>query len=191
MNGIFYASLSIPQSKSILVFYRNLISFSLGDYYTFLINFVPWQLLSFLCDRWSRHTVNRTVVRANEVLISVHLMQIWSESRRSAENKLFFVLCSLFFVLLCPYGARNKWHSLGSCDRASWAKCEDRERERETNKMQQLDVYYQLLSQHVSGIIMPIFRRTNCYYEHNVAVCSCWTACSTSSGRLHYAQEWK
>jgi len=34
-----------------------------------------------------------------------------------------------------------------------------------TNKMQQSDVYYQLLSQHVSGIIMPIFRRTNtvCY----------------------------
>ena len=26
--------------------------------------------------------------------------------------------------------------------------------------MQQLDVYYQLLSQHVSGIIMPFFRRT-------------------------------
>ena len=34
-----------------------------------------------------------------------------------------------------------------------------------TNKMQQSDVYYQLLSQHVSGIIMPIFRRTKtvCY----------------------------
>ena len=29
--------------------------------------------------------------------------------------------------------------------------------------MQQLDVYYQLLSQHVSGIIMPIFRRI-CYF---------------------------
>ena len=29
-----------------------------------------------------------------------------------------------------------------------------------TNKMQQSDVYYQLLSQHVSGIIMLIFRRT-------------------------------
>jgi len=29
-----------------------------------------------------------------------------------------------------------------------------------TNKMQQSDVYYQLLSQHVSGIIMPNFRRT-------------------------------
>jgi len=28
-----------------------------------------------------------------------------------------------------------------------------------TNKMQQSDVYYQLLSQYVSGIIMPIFRR--------------------------------
>ena len=43
----------------------------------------------------------------------------------------------------------------------------------ESNKMQQSDVYYQILSQHVSGIIMPIFRRTNCYYEHNAAVCSC------------------
>ena len=33
------------------------------------------------------------------------------------------------------------------------------------NKMQQSDVYYRLLSQHVSGIIMPIFRRrkTVCY----------------------------
>jgi len=34
-----------------------------------------------------------------------------------------------------------------------------------TNKMQQSDVYYELLSQHVSGIILPIFRRTRtvCY----------------------------
>jgi len=34
-----------------------------------------------------------------------------------------------------------------------------------TNKMQQSDVSYQLLSQHVSGIIMLIFRRTKtvCY----------------------------
>ena len=40
--------------------------------------------------------------------------------------------------------------------------CEEREK---TSKMQQSDVYYQLLSQHVSGIIMPIFRRTKtvCY----------------------------
>ena len=45
------------------------------------------------------------------------------------------------------------FYALGSCDRASRAKYE----ERKTNKMQQLDVYYQLLSQHVSGIIMPIF----------------------------------
>jgi hypothetical protein len=38
-------------------------------------------------------------------------------------------------------------------------------REKKTNKIQQLDVYFQLLSQHVSGIIMPIFRRTKtvCY----------------------------
>ena len=34
-----------------------------------------------------------------------------------------------------------------------------------TNKMQQSDVYYQLLSEHVSGIFIPIFRRTKtvCY----------------------------
>ena len=36
---------------------------------------------------------------------------------------------------------------------------------KKSNKMQRSDVYYQLLSQHVSGIIMPIFRRTKivCY----------------------------
>jgi len=38
-------------------------------------------------------------------------------------------------------------------------------REKKPNKMQQSDVYYQLLSQRVSGIIMTIFRRTKtvCY----------------------------
>jgi len=55
--------------------------------------------------------------------------------------------------------------TLGSCDRASWAKCEEREK---TNKMQQLDVYYYLLSQHVSGIIMPFFRRTKTVLLHLV-----------------------
>ena len=44
-----------------------------------------------------------------------------------------------------------------------------------TNKMQQLDVYYQLLSQHVSGIIMPIFRRTKTVLLHMVY-------CSGSAG---------
>ena len=34
--------------------------------------------------------------------------------------------------------------------------------------MQQLDVYYQLLSQHVSSIIMPIFRRTKIVLLHMV-----------------------
>ena len=44
-----------------------------------------------------------------------------------------------------------------------------------TNKMQQLDAYYQLLSQHVSGIIMPIFRRTKALLLHLVC-------CSGSAG---------
>ena len=45
-----------------------------------------------------------------------------------------------------------------------------------TNKMQQSDVYYQLLSQHVSGIIMPIFRRTKALLLHLV-YCSCSAGC--------------
>jgi len=35
---------------------------------------------------------------------------------------------------------RNIMQALGFCDRASWANCEVKEK---TNKMQQLDVYYQ------------------------------------------------
>jgi len=44
-----------------------------------------------------------------------------------------------------------------------------------TNKMQQSDVYYKLLSQHVSAIIMPIFRRTKtvCYCIWCTALV-CW-----------------
>jgi hypothetical protein len=34
--------------------------------------------------------------------------------------------------------------------------------------MQQLDVYYYLLSQQVSGVIMPIFRRTKALLLHLV-----------------------
>ena len=42
-------------------------------------------------------------------------------------------------MTLYKYIQRHK-HILGFCDRASWANCEVREK---TNKMQQLDVYYQ------------------------------------------------
>ena len=48
-------------------------------------------------------------------------------------------------------------------------------KEKNTKKMQQLDIYYQLLSQHVSGIIMPIFRRTKTVLLHMVY-------CSGSAG---------
>ena len=44
-----------------------------------------------------------------------------------------------------------------------------------TNKIQQSGVYYQLLSQHVSGIIMPIFKRTKALLLHLVS-------CSGSAG---------
>ena len=61
----------------------------------------------------------------------------------------------------------SSYEALGFCDRASWANCEVREK---TNKMQQLDVYFLFLtiSQHVSGIIMPIFRRTRRMLLHVV-----------------------
>jgi len=36
--------------------------------------------------------------------------------------------------------------------------------------MQQLDIYYELLSQQVSGIIMPIFRRTKALLLHLVYI---------------------
>ena len=49
------------------------------------------------------------------------------------------------------------------------------EEEKKTNKKQQLDVCYQLLSQHVLGIIMPIFRRTKTVLLHMVY-------CSGSAG---------
>jgi hypothetical protein len=44
-----------------------------------------------------------------------------------------------------------------------------------TNTMQQSGVYYQLLSQHVSGIIMPIFRKSKIVLLHMVY-------CSGSAG---------
>ena len=50
--------------------------------------------------------------------------------------------------------------------------CEVRE---ETNKMQQLRCLLSILSQHVSGIIMPIFRRTRRVLPH--VVC-----CARSAG---------
>jgi len=46
--------------------------------------------------------------------------------------------------------------------------------------MQQLDVYYQLLFQHVSGIIMPIFRRTKALLLHLV-YCSGSAGCGSTS----------
>ena len=64
-----------------------------------------------------------------------------------------------------------KTTALGSYDRASWANYDDRK----TNKMQQLNIYYELLSQHVSDIIMPIFRRTQALLLYLVC-------CSGSAG---------
>ena len=73
-----------------------------------------------------------------------------------------------------------------------------------TNKMQQLDVYYQILSQHVSGIIMPIFRRTKtaCYCIWCTALvlldvvgsgcgalrCRVWALWRESNSNLHSAR---
>jgi len=50
--------------------------------------------------------------------------------------------------------------------------CHEQSVKREkTNKMQHLDVYHQLLSQYVSGIIMPIFGRSKNVLLRMVSVC--------------------
>jgi hypothetical protein len=64
------------------------------------------------------------------------------------------------------FAKSDPFDSLGSCDNVSRAKFE----ERKPNKMQQLDVYYYFLSQHVTGIIMPIFSRTNALLLHLVYI---------------------
>ena len=61
-------------------------------------------------------------------------------------------------------------HVLGSCDRASLMQ-EKKEPTDDTGT----DVYSQLvLSQHVSGIIMPIVRRTDCIKPRVVLAWMCW-----------------
>ena len=65
---------------------------------------------------------------------------------------------------------------------------EQRVKRDKTNKMQQSDVYYQLLSQHVSGIIMPIFRRTNtCVTAYGVLRWFCWMWLVAVVGRCNAA----
>ena len=58
----------------------------------------------------------------------------------------------------------------------------EREREREgerekANKMEQSDVYYHLLSQYVSGIIMPIFRRAKTVFTAYGVYCAGSAGC--------------
>jgi len=98
---------------------------------------------------------------------TVMCVALWSISRIAYcalwKWKVWYVRCKWNGVCCLAGHSGLNVRALGSCDRASWAKCEDSEK---TNKMQQSDVYYQLLSQHVSGIIMPIFGRTK-------TVCHC------------------
>jgi len=85
-------------------------------------------------------------------------------------NKTFlnFTTLQVTQVNLILFHAPKKSTNLPKSISANTHKCEEREK---TNKIQQLDVYYQLLSQHVSGIIMPIFRSTK-----NVCHCIWCTA---------------
>jgi len=75
-------------------------------------------------------------------------------------------------ILFCYYKFKEIYFIANSLQVRTAVTCEEREK---TNKMQQSDVYYQLLSQYVSGIIMPIFRRTKALLLHLVC-------CSGSAG---------
>ena len=139
--------------------------------------FCPHNSVSFmLCGNWKtifKHTFLAPQCRASSTLAShtncshIMLMDLglsapalkvkvasfritkFNDAARN-ENNILTAVCIETGRLQCLL-------ALGFCDRASWANCEEREREK-TNKMKQSDIYYQLLSQNVSGIIMPIFR---------------------------------
>jgi len=62
-------------------------------------------------------------------------------------------------------------HSLGFCDRASWANCEVREK---TNKMQQLDVYYQYFSTCFGHHYAHLQENKTCVTARGELRCFCW-----------------
>ena len=91
---------------------------------------------------------------------SVHLTHIIKRiiSPNYAQRTVYLLGTELFSLL---YKYTMMW-SLCSCDRASWAKREERIPTRRNNIDDLLsipDVDYWLKSRHVSGIFMPIIRR--------------------------------
>jgi hypothetical protein len=105
------------------------------------------------------HNSTSKVVQIFLLLIQLHALQT---PLRPCKQLTTFTLYNTLKTKLHCY---VKWIliSLGSCDRASWVIEWEK-----TNKIQQSDVYYRCLSQHVSGIIMPIFRRTKTVLLHVV-----------------------
>jgi hypothetical protein len=76
---------------------------------------------------------------------------------------------ALFFTFTALYHMTHIGSA--SCSK-QFLLCVKREK---TNKMQQSDVYYQLLSQHVSCIIMPIFKKKRpCVTAYGVLRWFCW-----------------
>ena len=74
----------------------------------------------------------------------------------------FYLLSDALSLLFSVYEWNNKLSIHVTVHREQSMKTE------KTNKMRQSDAYYQLLSQHVPGIILPIFRRTKTVLLHMV-----------------------
>ena len=70
-------------------------------------------------------------------------MKLWAVS-----GIVYFQICVNGMILI-------EWHFWHL-----WYSQHQHVKREKTNKMQQSNVYYQLLSRHVLGIIMPVFRRT-------------------------------
>jgi len=124
---------------------------------------VFWICLQFMCEAF---LIMRKIHRDTVINVNRSLCIFSTDFRKIIEYQIFMKIRPVGSELFHEDGRKDGQTDmtklivvfpriclqiLGSCDRASWAKCAEREK---TNKMQQLDVYYQLLSQHVSGIMM-------------------------------------
>jgi len=67
------------------------------------------------------------------------------------------------------YTAKASQWALGFCDRASWAYCEVREK---TNKMQQLDVYYQHFLNMFHASLCHLQEKKTCVTARGVLRCN-------------------
>ena len=104
--------------------------------------------------------------KCNKLNKSRHVRELLNSIIVGFINIISCVLTKLYFSKV------NHCEALGSCDRASWnVGWRELNQQDATNPM----FIIKLISQHVSGIIMPIIRRIRpCITAYGVVHCLCW-----------------